>query len=156
MTDTRSVLSNRTSEHDLEDSDLGGEIHLIHRLASPINGSELVVVGVFFNEDKSVAKNEFFAMWAEQVGTKRKQASDSTRVDIDPRHLVPKNPNNEQWYRYEGSLTSHPYSEIVSWLVVTDPFGVTSSDFRTVKENAPQPERPVQPINRRFAIRNFQ
>lgn len=143
------------SEHDLEGNDLGGEIHLIHRLASPVNGSELVVVGVFFNEDKSAEKLDFFAMWAEQVGTKRKGTSDSKRLKIDPRHLVPKNPNNERWYRYEGSLTSEPYSEIVSWLVFADPIGVDSTDFRKLKDNAHQPERPVQPINRRFLLRNF-
>jgi len=144
------------SEHDLEGNDLGGEIHLIHRLASPVNGSELVVVGVFFNIVKTAEKLEFFSMWAEQVGAKRKHPSDSKRLKIDPRSLVPKNPNNEQWYRYEGSLTSDPYSEIVSWLVFIDPIGVDSAGFDKLKDNAHQPERPAQQINRRFVIRNFQ
>lgn len=143
------------SEHDLEGSDLGGEIHLIHRLASPVNGSELVVVGVFFKEDNKAAKNEVFSMWAEQVDPKSKATTDSKRQKIDPRSLVPKNPNSEKWYRYEGSLTSEPYSEIVSWLVFVDPVGVGSAAFKTLKDNAHQPERPVQPINRRFVIRNF-
>ncbi len=57
---------------------------------------------------------------------------------------------------YEGSLTSEPYSEIVSWLVFVDPLGVDLADFRKLKKNAHQPERPVQPINRRFVIRSFQ
>lgn len=144
------------SEHDLEGNDLGGEIHLIHRLASPVNGSELVVVGVFFNEDKSAAKSGLFSMLAAQVDPKSKASTDSKKLKIDPRSLVPKNPNNEKWYRYEGSLTSKPYSEIVSWLVFVDPIGVESADFRKLKDNVHQPERPVQAINRRFVIRNFQ
>ncbi len=143
------------SEHDLEGNDLGGEIHLIHRLASPVNSSELVVVGAFFNEDRSAKKLEFFSMWAEQAGTKPKARSNSKRLTIDPRNLVPKKPNDEQWYRYEGSLTSDPYSEIVSWLVFVDPIGVGSKDFKKLKGSAHQPERPVQAINRRFVIRNF-
>lgn len=65
-------------------------------------------------------------------------------------------PKTDKWYRYEGSLTSEPYSEIVSWLVFVDPLGIDSADFRKLKKNAHQPERPVQPINRRFVIRNFQ
>jgi carbonic anhydrase len=143
------------SEHDLEGIDLGGEIHLIHRLASPVNGSELVVVGVFFNEDESAGKLDFFKMWVKHVEAHRVDKSATEKVKIDPRNLVPKNPNNEQWYRYEGSLTSEPYSEIVSWLVFVDPIGVRSADFGKLKDNAHQPERPVQPINRRFVVRNF-
>lgn len=144
------------SEHDIEGKDLGGEIHLIHRLASPVNGSELVVVGVFFNEDKEAEKREIFSMWAAQVDPKLKKDPDSKRANLDPRRIVPKNPNGEQWYRYEGSLTSEPYSEIVSWLVFVDPIGVLPTEFKILKDNAHQPERPVQSINRRFVIRNFQ
>lgn len=143
------------SEHDLEGNDLGGEIHLIHRLASPVSGSELVVVGVFFNEDKSAAKLNFFSTWAEHVSTRASTETKDERFEIDPRNFVPQRPNNEQWYRYEGSLTSAPYSEIVSWLVFVDPVGVGSTDFRKLEDSAHQRERPVQPINRRFVLRNF-
>jgi len=142
------------SEHDLESNDLGGEIHLIHRLASPVNGSELVVVGVFFNKDNIAEKLEFFSQWAEQVDSK--VTTDPKGIMIDPRSLVPKNPNSEQWYRYEGSLTSEPYSEIVSWLVFVDPIDVDSASFEILEGDSHQPERRVQPINRRFVIRNFQ
>jgi carbonic anhydrase len=143
------------SEHDIEGKDLGGEIHLIHRLASPVNGSELVVVGVFFNVDKAAEKREFFSMWAAQVDPKSKVTPDSKGVKLDPRGIVPKNPNSENWFRYEGSLTSEPYSEIVSWLVFADPIGVLPAEFKILKEHAHQPERPMQPINRRYVLRNF-
>ncbi|QDV25268.1 carbonic anhydrase family protein [Aureliella helgolandensis] len=150
------------SEHDLQGADLDGEIHLIHRLASPVNGSELVVVGVFFNKARSEGNREdsadklkFFSKWAEQVVPKLKGTTASKRVSIDPRRLVPKNPNKKPWYRYEGSLTSEPYSEIVSWLVLAEPVGIGSSDFKKLKNYAHQPERAVQPINRRFVLRNF-
>lgn len=139
------------SEHDVEGSDLGGEIHLIHEIANPTSGSELVVVGVFFNESKSPIETDFFGMWAALVG-KGRSAKAREEVQIDPRKLLPK---TDKWYRYEGSLTSEPYSEIVSWLVLVDPVGVGSADFRKLKKNAHQPERPVQPINRRMVIRSF-
>lgn len=143
------------SEHDIEGNSLGGEIHLIHRLATPLNGSELVVVGVFFNEDKAAVKREFFTTWASQLDPKSKVPSDLKGVKLDPRVLVPKNPNSEKWYRYEGSLTSKPYSEIVSWLVFVDPIGVLPTEFKILNEHAHQPERTVQPTNRRYVLRNF-
>ena len=140
------------SEHDLEGNDLGGEIHLIHEIASPTLGSQLLVVGVFFDESTSPIETDFFGMWAAQVA-KSRSAKAEEEVQIDPRKLMPK---TDRWYRYEGSLTSEPYGEIVSWLVFVDPLGIDSADFRKLKKNAHQPERPVQPINRRFVIRNFQ
>ena len=125
------------SEHDVEGNDLGGEIHLIHKIENLHAGSELLVVGVFFSEDKSAEQLEFFSMWADQVGGKQNKKSGS--VEIDPRKFIPK---KQQWYRYEGSLTSEPYSEIVRWLVLMDPIGVVSADFRKLKKNAHQPRAP--------------
>lgn len=141
------------SEHDIEGEDRGGEVHLIHRLASPVNGSELVVVGVFFDLDKNAKESLFFKTWGEQIDPK--SHADRTVITLDPRELVPKNPNREKWYRYEGSLTSEPYSEIVSWLVFHDSTGVLPASMKLLKANAHQPERPVQPINRRYVHRNF-
>jgi len=141
------------SEHNLEGKDLDGEIHLIHEIVNPTAGSDFLVVGVFFNESKSPVKTDFFSMWATQTSKSRSAKVREEVVQIDPRKLLPK---LEEWYRYEGSLTSEPYSEIVSWLVFVDPIGVGTEDFTKLEKNAHQPERPVQPINRRFVIRNFQ
>jgi carbonic anhydrase len=149
------------SEHDIEGKDLGGEIHLIHRLASAVNGSELVVVGVFFREEVPGGKsklskgNEFFSFLAEKFRAKQDEHGEPRIQSIDPRPLIPKSPNSEKWYRYEGSLTSAPYSENVSWLVFNEPIDVLTEDFNTLKQEAHQPERSVQPINRRYVLRNF-
>jgi carbonic anhydrase len=140
------------SEHDLEGEDLGGEIHLIHRLSSPVNGSELLVVGVFFNADKTAAKSDLFSMWAAQVDPKSKVTTDSKGLKIDPRNLVPKNPNNEKWYRYEGSLTSEPYSEIVSSLVFVDPIGIESGSTQNISDLV---RNSLPPFNLLLALPNF-
>ncbi len=140
------------SEHDLEGKNLGGEIHLIHEIAGPMTGSQFIVVGVFFHESKTIVETDFFSMWATQLTKKRTAKSVEEEISLDPRLLLPK---LDRWYRYEGSLTSEPYSEVVSWLVLEDPLGVDSTDFKKLRKNALQPERPVQPINRRFVIRNF-
>ncbi|QDT95263.1 carbonic anhydrase family protein [Gimesia aquarii] len=141
------------SEHNLEGKDLDGEIHLIHEIVNPTAGSDLLVVGVFFKESKSPIKSNFFSKWATRTSKGPSTKAKEKDVQIDPRKLLPK---TNEWYRYEGSLTSEPYSEIVSWLVFVDSIGVGTEDFKKLKKNAHQPERPVQPINRRFVIRNFQ
>jgi carbonic anhydrase len=141
------------SEHDLEGKNHGGEIHLIHEIVGPTTGSQLIVVGVFFDESKTIVETDFFSMWASQLTKKRTARSVEEEVSIDPRLLLPK---LDRWYRYEGSLTSEPYSETVSWIVLVEPIGIDSADFRKLRKNAHQPERPVQPVSRRFVIRNFQ
>lgn len=141
------------SEHDLEGADLDGEIHLIHRILNPVGGSELVVVGVFFDKNAPVVETDIFKLWAKKTGKRRSAKSKVETATIDPRNILP---DSSKWYRYEGSLTSEPFSEIVSWLVLVDPIGVGSADYNKLKNEVHQPERPVQPINRRFVIRNFQ
>lgn len=141
------------SEHSVEGKEFDGEIHLIHKIANPTGGSELIVVGVFFQQGAPVVMTDFFAMWSTNVGKRRSTTTLEEDVAIDPRKLLPK---SSDLYRYEGSLTSEPYSETVSWLVLVETIGVGSDDFKKLEKNAHQPERPVQPINRRFVIRNFQ
>lgn len=136
------------SEHDVDGHDLAGEIHLIHRILNPQMGSELIVLGVFFAKLKTSVAPEFFKMWAS--GAKSNKSSQT--YSIDPRKLLP---NTAKWFRYEGSLTTAPYSEIVSWLVFKEPIGIGSSDLKKLVQHAHQPEREVQPINRRIILRSF-
>jgi carbonic anhydrase len=107
---------------------------------------------VLFNETPATEESEFFSMWAHHL-TKKGVAKDAEKeISLDPRVLLP---NLDHWYRYEGSLTSAPYSEFVSWIVLVDQLAVDSTEFQKLKKNAHQPDHRVQPINRRFVIRNF-
>jgi carbonic anhydrase len=136
-------------EHDLEGDDTGGEIHLIHEIVAPTTGSTLLVLGVFFREraeDAHAPMKGFFDTWTKGC------ASETGEVTIDPRCLLP---DTSEWYRYEGSLTTKPYDEIVSWLVFTKPLGIDSQSFKQLRERAHQPERGLQDVNRRFVLRNF-
>lgn len=73
-------------------------------------------------------------------------------VRIDARKLLP---SQRKWYRYEGSLTSEPYSEIVTWIVFPALLSISSDDLTQLKKEAHQPEREIQDINRRVLLRNF-
>ncbi|MDY3554229.1 carbonic anhydrase family protein [Gemmata sp. JC717] len=148
------------SEHDLEGKDHDGEVHLIHQIENPTTGSELIVLGVFFA--KSTAKKsakagaeltEFFETWTAGVkAAKRLGKSSGGPVAIDPNLLLP---GLDKWFQYEGSLTSEPYNEFVTWVVFPTPLGITSDGLKKLKAEAHQPERPTQDINRRYVLRNF-
>lgn len=139
------------SEHDLEGSNQDGEIHLIHKIENPTSGSELIVLGVFFAEkggEPTPAVSEFFEMWTAGL----KAEGDDTSVSIDPNLLLP---DRDRWFQYEGSLTSAPYDEVVTWVVFPSPLGITSEGLDKLRREAHQPERSTQDINRRYVLRNF-
>lgn len=140
------------SEHDLEGQDQDGEIHLIHRIVTPTTGSTLIVLGVFFSAEANATTcvpGEFCAAWARQkcVG-----AEGTEEEPMNPNLLLS---DPSRWYRYEGSLTTHPYDEVVSWLVFAAPLKIASKDLAVLKVDAAQPERKTQELHRRFVVRNF-
>lgn len=141
------------SEHDLEGKNHDVEIHLIHRIERPTSGSELLVLGVLFGKRARTPSSAFFADWAAH-GAARDGLKRATRraIRLDPRQLLPK---QHTWFRYEGSLTSPPYNETVSWLVFNQPLAVSSTDLKLLERDAHQPERAPQPVSRRFVLRNF-
>src|SRR5690606_38798316 len=61
-------------------------------------------------------------------------------VEIDPKSLMS---SHDKWYWYYGSLTSPPYSENVTWIVLEELLKLDSDDFKAIKEFAKQPEREV-------------
>lgn len=137
------------SEHDLEGANQDGEIHLIHKIESPTGGSELIV-SAFFKKSAKGIKGDFFQLWTSELKAAKK--AKGGHVVIDPRNLLPP---LDKWYRYEGSLTSEPYNEIVTWVVFPTPLAISSEDLNKLKKEAEQPERPTQDINRRYVLRNF-
>lgn len=62
---------------------------------------------------------------------------------------------NYDFYRYEGSLTTPPHSENVSWIVLKEHNKLDSADEIAVEKDATESARDLQPVNRRFILRNF-
>lgn len=139
------------SEHDLNGVDLEGEVHLVHKIQNPQQGSEFIVLGCVFNTKNKPAAGSFFKTWG-RLCQEGAGGSKGESVSLDPRLLLPK---TQKWYRYEGSLTTHPYSELVSWVVFAEPLGISTADLALLKHAAHQEERPTQDLNRRFVLRNF-
>ena len=70
---------------------------------------------------------------------------------IDPASLLPK---TRHFFRYEGSLTTPPCSEVVEWNVFAAPVAVAESGIERFKSSFPMDARPLQPVHRRILLTN--
>ena len=130
------------SEHTVDGKHFPMEMHLVHKAAD----DKLAVVGVFIAEG---AHNKAFdPIWAnlpDHAGVETHYSS--VKVDVDA--LLP---GTRTSYRYDGSLTTPPCSEGVSWIVMTTPIELASDQVaaftRLIKDN----NRPVQPLNGRTIL----
>ena len=70
---------------------------------------------------------------------------------IDPHALLPM---HHGYYRYSGSLTTPPCSEVVQWLVMATPIHVAEADVARFAQLYPMNARPVQKLDRRYVLRS--
>ena len=148
------------SEHKVNGQDYPLEIHLIHEIPKPTSGSKFVVVGVFLEEVARAATPEALLEFAKffsgfpKSGSKRAASATppSGEVEFAPLTCLPA---DKGYYRYEGSLTTEPFNEFISWVVLRDKVAVKASDIRPITAHALHDARPVQPLNRRFVLRSF-
>lgn len=161
----RKIHLHTKSEHDLEGENLGGDIHFVHEIYpiedenAAVEDKTLLALGVFFNlceESEKLKENELtsFAACFSNALKLFKEGKGSEETSIYPSKLLPSDRN---WFWYEGSLTTHPFSENVTWVVLNSPLKDTKSkDFEYIHKEAHQEEREIQDLNRRFVLRNFQ
>ena len=70
-------------------------------------------------------------------------------AEIDLATLIP---DDSAIFRYAGSLTTPPCSEIVSWVVFDRPVEVSPIQIEAFAELYPNNYRPTQSTNRRFVL----
>ena len=75
--------------------------------------------------------------------------SATLEAPVDPAALVPAGGGA---FRYQGSLTTPPCSEIVSWVVLMEPVAASAAQIARFAELFPGNARPVQPLRRRFVL----
>lgn len=130
------------SEHTVDGKHFPMEMHMVHKSAD----GKLAVVGVFIAEG---ADNQAFApVWANLPQQKGVETHfPAVNVDVDA--LLP---TARTSYRYDGSLTTPPCSEGVSWIIMTTPIQLSSEQVgaftRLIKDN----NRPVQRLNGRTIL----
>ncbi|MFN8528502.1 MAG: carbonic anhydrase [Anaerolineae bacterium] len=127
------------SEHTVNGEAFAMELHLVHRSAS----GNLAVVGVLLRESET--DNANYAVLFDNLPTEVGDPQ-PTDLTVDAASLLPE---SKGFFTYNGSLTTPPCSEIVRWLVLTEPVEVSAAQleaFATLFEND---ARPVQPLNGR-------
>ena len=128
------------SEHLLKGEKRPMEVHFVHAAG---NGA-LAVVGVFMVEGKGNDLVE--TIW--QAMPKQKGNAESDAM-IDPTGLLP---SARSFFRYQGSLTTPPCSEIVTWTVYDTPVEVSAAQIADFATLFPNNARPVQSHHRRFLL----
>ncbi|CAJ0569294.1 unnamed protein product, partial [Mesorhabditis spiculigera] len=137
------------AEHTLGGLSYPAELHLVHQGVE--DSSRLAVLGVFLK----VGKGGELLADVEQALKKIVEPNASTNLDaINIGSKLPK--NTSSFFRYEGSLTTPPCSEIVTWTLFTDPLEITKEQLnllRTLKDTENKclnrNFRPTQKTNNR-------
>ena len=128
-------------EHTIDGRHAPMEVHFVHQSEA----GDLAVIGVMVQPGSSLPTLD--RIWAAMPADSHASPGIAARV-----HLNDFLPANREAFRYQGSLTTPPCSEIVSWTVFTTPVAATARQIHTFEERHPDSFRPVQPLNRRFVL----
>ena len=128
------------SEHTIDGKHGQMEVHFVHKS----DRGDLLVVGALIEpgtENQALA--ELWPLIPAEEG------SMSSPLAVDPRNLIPAGLDT---YRYAGSLTTPPCSEIVTWQVMVEPITASDEQIAMFAELYPNNHRPVQPLGRRYIL----
>lgn len=130
------------SENLIEGKSYPLEGHLVH----VSDKGEIAVVAVMFEAGK--ANPALAAAWSAlpaKVGE-----TQALKAPLSAEQLLPE---NRDYYRFSGSLTTPPCSEGVRWLVMKQPVEVSQAQIDAFKAVMHHPNnRPVQPLNGRVVL----
>ena len=116
--------------------------HLVHRNKQ----GKLAVVAVFMDSGKGHPTLK--TLWTNLPKEKEKEVA-LENVSIDAATLLP---GDRSYYTFNGSLTTPPCSEGVSWFVLKQPVQASKEEIEAFAKLYSMNARPVQPLNGR-AIR---
>lgn len=128
------------SEHTVDGNAYPAEVHFVHAA----DNDSLAVIGVFIEEG---AANDALTPFWDDLSAIEDAPVDS--IDVDA--LLP---DDKTYYTYDGSLTTPPCSEIVTWLVMQTPITMSAEQLDALRAVHDDNARPVQPLNdREVAVR---
>lgn len=128
--------------HTLSENQIDGkasdlEMHLVHKTTD----GQLAVVAVMFN--KGAENPELAKLWTQLSRNKGTQPLNNR---VNPAALLPK---SHDYYSYDGSLTTPPCTEGVSWLVMKEPLTASEEQIQAFAGVMPKNARPVQELHSR-------
>lgn len=111
-------------------------LHLVHTSA---NG-QVAVVSVLFAA--GAANLGLDKIWAAIPKTPGKE-QEVVGVEINARDFLPK---NKMYYTYQGSLTTPPCTEGVTWMILKTPVTASAQQLKALAAIFPPDARPLQPL----------
>ena len=128
------------SEHTIDGEHGALEVHFVHKS----DAGDLLVVGALIEEgEENPALSKLWPLAPGEEGSAMGASA------VDPLALVP---DDGDAYRYAGSLTTPPCTEIVTWNVMVAPITASEAQIAAFTELYPHNNRPVQPLGRRFVL----
>jgi len=154
----QSVYLHTSSEHAVAGQKFDMEMQFLH--TAIVDGvQKFMVVSVFGR--KSVESAPFLAELAASLPTEFTTAEATVKVDLaaiasqvlgQTEVVNPTATNAQSYYQYDGSFTTAPCTEGVTWVVLKNPLAVSVSDLEIMAKYLAQPSRPIQPLNGRFVL----
>jgi len=132
------------SEHSIAGKRFPMEAHFVHRAES----GAIAVVGVLIEEGKA---NDVFHKIVQAMPATHGPAAKPASTEMNLQGLLPR---NLSYYRYSGSLTTPPCSEVVEWVLLNEPVQADAADIAAFAKLYPMNARPVQKDNRRFILQS--
>ena len=128
------------SEHTIDGESFALETHLVHKRAS----GEIAVVGILYR------LGELNPVMRRIIDAAPSQG-DADAVPPVPLQATDYLPSGGGYYAYHGSLTTHPYTEGVQWIVMADALQVSAAQVRRLAAltGGGANNRPTQPLNGR-------
>ena len=140
------------------------EVHLVHTIGTkpqedPKLQTAKLVIGTLFKIKSKAPSRASFRALNKAVGKANWSASgvmDAVKdMKINPLDFLPEQKDWPYWFRYEGSLTTEPFSEDVSWFVYKNEAEIAKAEVDKLRGAAEQHVRGTCPLNRRFVLRSF-
>ncbi len=128
------------SEHTIDGKHFPIEVHFVHKYSD----NDFAVLGVMFTEGKA---NELFKKYLDHFPTTKGEYQSDEMID-----LLSLFPENKTYYYYDGSLTTPPCSEVVSWYVLKAPVSASKEQVKQFSSILNNNYRPIQPLNGREVL----
>jgi carbonic anhydrase len=132
------------SEHTVNGKAFPMEIHFVHRSGD----HEYVVIGVFAKYGKSNSIIE--KLWKDIPTQIDKEILVKDHL-IDAGALFP---NSKDYFLYNGSLTTPPCSENVTWFVLEEPIELSEKQVQHFQSFIDHNARPVQKKHHRIVVKH--
>jgi len=128
------------SEHTVDGKHAKMEVHFVHQSEA----GDLLVIGALIEEGEANAA--IADVWSRIPAAGKKVKGDTA---LDPATMIP---TKQGAFRYKGSLTTPPCSEVVTWHVMAEPITASSDQIAAFAKLYPNNFRPIQGINRRYVL----